>query len=274
MYGEYPDNPAFQAALDQARQRARASAANRARQQAHAPDPPESGPARGSAASASAARERRGNAASVTSPQQPHRPRMDPTAVSSTERNAAAATAVGGALHHRPMPQIPLHTRLGLGPNPLFDHFHLTDLQNRINLQRQAERAALLGAVSRPPAWALGHTHGQVGPLSDLHSAEAAAEDQWRARHGLPPRGSLGLRSEFRPGPVAHLPSPTTAGSGGVGMPLMGATGSPALTGRSGEVEERNFPGEAAATSGSATEASSSRPGASGGSGNASQGSC
>lgn len=195
MDRSYPTNPAFEAALKQARERA--AGFNRARQQAHAPDPPDSSDGNGS----KKAKDRKIGSGAAASPGQPnasrapsaaaaaasqHPGQMDvasAAAAMAAERSAAAvaaersAAAGATAMYHH----LPLHGRLGMGAGPgagsLLHQLQITDLHNRIAFeQRQQERVALL-AAARPP-WA---------PGSSPHmAAAAAAEDRWRATQVCP----------------------------------------------------------------------------------------
>lgn len=266
----------FEEALAQARERA--AAVNRARlQQAQAPDPPESGiggaPQTAGGANNDRARSNSGLSFDTTleaaaapgggSERTVEQARRD-EAVAAVERAERERNAVALSGYRN----LPLHSRLGMGPSPgtagtLLQQMQMNELHNRIAFERHYEermRAAQareyeLAGVSQPP-W--GHaamaglrgaglgTQGAAAAAArsaqylDLQ-AEVAAEERWRVQQGLPPLGAptaggvLG-RSGLHPG--AHLAAPRGGIMGSHPGPPFEEQ-SPALRPHAGEVVEQ-----------------------------------
>ena len=246
----------FEEALQQARERA--AAVNRARlqQTTHAPDPPESGVGGAPPSAGGAKKDKAGSGSGL---QQYH-----PKDYSLEEAKRAAAAALAGesertaeqvrrdetvaaveraerernAVALSTYRNLPLHSRLGMGPSPgtagtLLQQMQMTELHNRIAFERHYEermRAAQareyeLAGVSQAqwghPSMAglRGATLGTQGAAAaaarsahylDLQ-AEVAAEERWRVQQGLPPLGAPTPSGVLgRPGlhPGAHLAAP------------------------------------------------------------------
>ena len=292
----------FEQALQQARDRAAANRA-RAQQQAqtHAPDPPEAGLGGAPLGTGGSKKDKTGAGGSVLQqypPPQDHSVAAADRAASAgaagiersmeQARRDEAVAAIERAERERNVAalsayrNIPLHSRLGMGPSSgtagtLLQHMQLTDLQNRIAERhyeervREAQREYQLAGVSQPP-W--GHPgmaglrgasmSGQGAAAAAARSsqyldlqAEIAAEENWRAMQGLPPLGpapasSVLGRAGFHPG--SHLGAPRGGIMGTHPGATYGATEdrSPALRPYSGEaIEHANLGVPAAA---SATE--------------------
>lgn len=276
----------FEEALQHARERAAANRA-RAQEQPHAPDPPESGLVGGAPGGGNKDKAGAGSAAVAPYPPLDHSVAAEraagvgaPTGIERTvdqARRDEAVAAIERAERERNLAalsayrNIPLHSRLGMGPNSstagsLLQQMQLKEMQTRIAVERHYEervreaqaREYQLAGVSQPP-WGHPAMAGLRGaPMSSQGAAaaaarssqyldlqaEIAAEERWRTMQGLPPLGpapgSVLGRSGFHPG--SHLGAPR----GGImgshpGAPSFGAgeESSPALRPHAGEVAEQ-----------------------------------